>query len=69
MLRIADAHNATLAYVGTAVPVTCAAILAQLDYDRSDGIRLAKSAGPLVASAGVPAKEERRLGRVRIALR
>ena len=30
--RIADAHNATLACVGTAVLVTCAAILAQLDY-------------------------------------
>ena len=32
MWRIADAHNATLACVGTAVLVTCAAILAQLDY-------------------------------------
>ena len=32
MGRIADAHNATLACVGTAVLVTCAAILAQLDY-------------------------------------
>ena len=30
--RIADAHNATLACVGTAVLVTCAAILARLDY-------------------------------------
>ena len=32
MWRIVDAHNATLACVGTAVLVTCAAILAQLDY-------------------------------------
>ena len=31
MWRIADAHNATLACVGTAVLVTCAAILAQLE--------------------------------------
>ena len=34
MWRIADAHNATLACVGTAVLVTCAAILAQLEGTR-----------------------------------